>query len=315
METTGEKTSAQIEHEIEADRQRIGARMDAIQDRMTPGRLVDEVLTYAKSSGGSEYFRSLGFAVKDNPLPVALMGIGLAWLMAGKGVPSSSQPSTPNETLPLDRAEGRVRRVGPPTREGDTHFSHFVDESGKRWRAMTDEAGRRAGHYMDSAGKTYRGFTDASGRQISEIFDEAGAALDTASGWASSTWAQVKHAAGEIGASGTALKDRTADLNEAMLRQVRDHPLVGGALAFAMGAAVGASLPSTEQEDVLMGDASDAAKEAASSKATEVAREGQEIAAATLEKTVAVASDIHEAARDRVGEEIAKARDWTENAR
>ncbi len=155
-----------------------------------------------------------------------------------------------------------------------------------------------------------------------QVRHEHGAALDTASGWASATWAQVKHAAGEIGAkasgavpSGATLKGRTADLNEAMLGQVRDHPLVGGALAFAMGAAIGASLPSTEQEDSLMGAASDATKEAASRKAREVARQGEDMAAETLEKTVAVASDIYDAARDRVGEEMARARERTEDAR
>lgn len=322
METTSEKSSAQIQQEIEADRQRIGARIDAIQERMTPGRLVDEVLAYAKGSGGGEYLRSLGYAIKDNPIPVALMGIGLVWLMADKAMPSFPQQSTATDTLPLDYAEGRVRRIGPPTRDGEIYFSRFADESGKGWRALTDEAGRRAGHFVDEAGRTYRGFMDARGRQISEIFDEAGAALDTASGWASATWAQVKHAAGEISAkasgavpSGETLKGRTADLNEAMLGQVRDHPLVGGALAFAMGAAIGASLPSTEQEDALMGAASDATKEAASRKAREVARQGEDMAAETLEKTVAVASDIYDAARDRVGDEMARVRERTEDAR
>lgn len=52
METSTEKTSAELQREIDQDRQRIGDRIDAIQERMSPGQLVDEVLAYAKGSGG-----------------------------------------------------------------------------------------------------------------------------------------------------------------------------------------------------------------------------------------------------------------------
>ena len=67
MANSIEKTSSDLQREIDADRQRIGDRIDAIQERMSPGQLVDEVLAYAKGSGGGEYVRNLGQALKDNP--------------------------------------------------------------------------------------------------------------------------------------------------------------------------------------------------------------------------------------------------------
>ena len=54
MTQSSEKSSADIQREIDVDRQRIGARIDAIQERMSPGQLVDEVIAYAKGSGGAD---------------------------------------------------------------------------------------------------------------------------------------------------------------------------------------------------------------------------------------------------------------------
>lgn len=323
MENSTEKTSADIQREIDADRERIGSRIDAIQERMSPGQLIDEVMAYAKGSGGGEYVSNLGQAVKTNPIPVALMGVGLAWLMAKQGTTANPAPApaTYARDYPLYPVDGPVRRLGPPETVGGSRYSHFGDNSGKRLKALTDETGNRAGHFIDEAGKTYRGFADASGKQIEHIADETGAALDKASGWASDTWSQIKESATSIGnkvsdtaaslsrsssSAGSSAQEQVGRLNDAILKQFRDQPLVGGALAFAVGAAIGAALPHTEQEDALLGDAADATKEAVSAQASALADQGKEIASDAYDKAVAVASDIHDAAKDRVVEEADK---------
>ena len=323
MENSRERTSADIQREIDADRQRIGSRIDAIQERMSPGQLIDEVMAYAKGSGGGEYVSNLGQTVKTNPIPVALMGVGLAWLMAKQGTTANPAPAptTHARVYPLYPVDGPVRRLGPPETVGGSRYSHFGDNSGKRLRALTDETGNRAGHFIDEAGKTYRGFADASGKQIEHIADETGAALDKASGWASDTWSQIKESATSIGnkvsdtaaslsrsssSAGSSAQEQVGRLNDAILKQFRDQPLVGGALAFAVGAAIGAALPHTEQEDALLGNAADATKEAVSAQASALADQGKEIASDAYDKAVAVASDIHDAVKDRVVEEADK---------
>jgi hypothetical protein len=45
-----EKTASELQREIDVDRQRIGDRIEAIQERMSPGQLIDEVLAYAKGA-------------------------------------------------------------------------------------------------------------------------------------------------------------------------------------------------------------------------------------------------------------------------
>jgi len=318
MNTSTQKSSAEIQREIDDDRRRIGDRLDAIQERMSPGQLLDEVIAYAKSSGGAEYASNLGKALKSNPVPVALMGVSLAWLMAKQGPQSVSEP-TPSHRYPLYPVEGSLRRLGPPEAEGQALYSHFADSSGKRFKALTDEAGRRAGDFVDEAGKTYRGFADATGKQIDRITDESGALLEAASGWISGTWGQVKDMAGQVGqktsettsslselsaAAGASVQEQAGRLNELILTHFRDRPLVGGALAFAAGAAIGTALPHTDKEDEVLGEAADAAKDNLSAQAAAVVDQGKGLATDAYEKTLSVASDIHDAARERVADEM-----------
>jgi hypothetical protein len=160
---------------------------------------------------------------------------------------------------------------------------------------------------MDETGKTYRGFVDASGKQVHQILDETGAMFDAASGWAAEKWEQVKTTAQDLAerAVGTAnLQEKATDLNTFFLTQFRDQPLVGGALAFAVGAAIGAALPRTETEDQLAGEASDAAKDALGAQTSELVDRGKAVASDVFERAVEVASDAHDEIKDRLSEEV-----------
>jgi hypothetical protein len=171
----------------------------------------------------------------------------------------------------------------------------------------------------DETGQTYRGFVDASGKRVDQIVDESGAVLDAASGWAAEKWEQAKTAVQGVSdrATGTAsaladqassavtnLHEQTNKLNAMILHQFRDQPLVGGALAFAVGAAIGAALPSTEIEDELAGEASDATKEAISEQTSELVDQGTAMASNAYQHAVAVASDAHDDIKDRLAEEV-----------
>ena len=159
---------------------------------------------------------------------------------------------------------------------------------------------------MDETGNRFRGFTDAAGSRIEKIQDETGNLFDEASNWASHTWDVAreklhnatdalsnsadggKHQAGKAGA---AVQQQMGNLNQTIMTQFRDQPLVAGALAFALGAALGSTLPHTDQEDALMGEASDAVKGKAGEQAAEVYDQGKQKAA-----------ELYETASEKVGE-------------
>lgn len=313
-------TAAELQSEINADRERIEEKLHAIQERMSPGQMVDEIIDYARNSGGAEYVSNLGSALKANPLPAALIGISLAWLMAKSGSPPETSISRLDEAeeYPLARVVGTVRRTEPVLDQFGERYSHFADDRGNRFRALTDKAGRRAGHFIDESGRAYRGFVDAAGNQIQEIQDEAGALLDEASGWMSQSWSQISGSAAKVKsaitdagrsvgesstATGHAIGDQTTRLNQALSAQFREQPLVGGALAFAVGAAIGSALPHTEQEDEVMGEPADAIREAVTERASSAMDKVGKTATDLYDRATAVASDVHDAARDRIAEE------------
>jgi ElaB/YqjD/DUF883 family membrane-anchored ribosome-binding protein len=82
MRHNGERRPEEIQAEIARTRGDMDATLNAIEQRLTPGQLVDQGLDYLRNSGANEFVSNLGGSVKTNPLPVALVGVGIAWLMA-----------------------------------------------------------------------------------------------------------------------------------------------------------------------------------------------------------------------------------------
>jgi hypothetical protein len=81
-----------LERDVAEERARVDATLDEVQRRLTPGQLVDEVLRHGRGAG-TDIVANLGRTLAANPVPTALVGVGLLWLlMAPKPVapPSSN---------------------------------------------------------------------------------------------------------------------------------------------------------------------------------------------------------------------------------
>src|SRR3712207_1154829 len=76
----GSTDTRHIERELEDTRSRLDATIDALQQKLSPGQMVDQAVTYFKEGGGVEFTHNLGRTVRDNPLPVLLIGASIAWL-------------------------------------------------------------------------------------------------------------------------------------------------------------------------------------------------------------------------------------------
>ena len=346
------KTSAELQREIEQQRSKVESTIDQIQDKLSPGQLVDELLAYTKGGGG-EFVASLQRNVTANPLPVALLGVSLAWLMA-KPAKSESDSGLGASTIRSDRhwddsinqrrgytsgtddfdeydeypisviTGDSLQRLGNTSDEHGRSYSEFADDAGKKFKALADSSGKRAGHFVDEAGNRYKGFTNAAGDQVKHFRDEAGNLLDDASGWASHTWQKAReklHDARDaigsqagssqqrVGQAGDAVRSQMESLNQTILTQFREQPLVGGALAFALGAALGSALPHTAQEDAFLGEAADAVKGKVGDTAAQLYEDGREKAADLYANATEKAGEIYQQARDGVTEAASAASD------
>lgn len=323
------RSSADLEREVNEQRHRVEARVNEIRDRLSPGQLLDEALTYTKH-GGSHFAANLGRQVSANPLPAALVGVGLAWLIAsnanGQTQEIASTAAWSDDNYPYARiSNGGLRRVRHQNDDTGQWWSEFETDSGQSYKAKANELGERASHFTDTAGRKFAGFIDDAGNRIRDFQDESGNRLDDALGWASHNWHDATDRLGrraqDAGAMasnvGAGLVDGTRDLSGRMVtgaqtqadqltRQVvnifNDQPLIAGALAFAAGAALGAALPHTEQEDALLGEPADKVRAKVTEKAGDLYAQGKDQAAKLYSDATKTAADVYEQAKDKIAE-------------
>jgi hypothetical protein len=62
---------------VKQERAEVERTLDELQERLSPGQLIDQAVTYLRGSGGADLMRNLGETVKRNPMPLALVGVGL----------------------------------------------------------------------------------------------------------------------------------------------------------------------------------------------------------------------------------------------
>ena len=108
MTTNGGKRPEEILAEIDHTRHEMDRTLSAIEHRLTPGQLVDQGLDYLRHSGANEFVQNLGGTAKQNPMPVALVSIGLAWLMALGRQPAQHQSASETLSSAKERVAGSM---------------------------------------------------------------------------------------------------------------------------------------------------------------------------------------------------------------
>jgi hypothetical protein len=271
----GSKSVAEIEREVQQSRAEIENTLDAIQERLSPGQLVDQALNYFRGGRGVDFARNLGDSVASNPIPVTLMGVGLAWMMI------SGQRSGRG-----DRVEYEDWDDDPdPIEEGyvglaDERVAYLHTGADLDAGAGFGDAGGGFGDDLREAGRTAK---DKLG-ELGDQARDAGARVRERVGRAGRGVAGRAHdARSRVGRYGRRAK-------RGMLRSLEEQPLLLGAIGLAIGAALGAALPPTETEDELMGETRDKALR----QATRVGRE-------QAEKVRDAAGAVATAAREEAG--------------
>lgn len=227
MSTDENKSSREIERDVEQTRVRMTETLDELKARMSPGQMLDEVLGYARETGGGKMMHNLSRTIQDNPAPLLLIGAGVAWMMA----------------------------TGGSHREEQWHRGEHGDDYNRERDEGTDLASRAASvgesvrHAGEQVSSTITSMADTTTDVVSDLRDSA-----------TRTMHDLRDNAHRTGASAYR---KTRDAGGSVVNVLQDQPFVLGALGFALGAALGAALPETQAEDNLMGEASDALKEQA----------------------------------------------------
>lgn len=281
----GERTPDEIENEIAMTRAEMSSTLDAIQRKLSPGQILDQALSYVRSGPG-EFASNFAETVKQNPVPVTLLGISLGWLMMSRRnggarygryysgeVPSEYYAPEASGYLP---EEGMGSKMGGAVRTVREKVGEALGRAGEAVGGAQERMSEMAQGARDTSGQVVSGVRSRTGRI-------AGSMRSTTGHIAGSMRSTTSHLAS--GARHSAQRARTG-----MDYMRNEQPLLLGALGIAIGAAIGATLPRTRREDELMGEARD-----------DLMRQAQEAGEEGLHKAERIAAKAGEAAREEAG--------------
>ncbi len=244
----------QIREQIVETRRELSETIDAIQEKLSLQNISDQVketvseqvnhaLTAAKASVYSatigkagEFMKNVGREISrtdvgrvaaNNPFPLLLIGLGVG-LLAYQGFGSGSRRRTYNYRSGYDNDydrgyEGSNRSMlkSAQGKIGDAAsgaYESVSDAASTAASSVTGAASTAANSVTDAASKVYSGATDYAGRAYEKV--------------------------GDLGSQAREQYDY----------YLEENPLAVGAVALAVGAAVGLSLPSTRYEGQLVGE-------------------------------------------------------------
>lgn len=294
--------SGSIERNLDQTRARLGSHLSELQGRLSPGQVLDDLVRYFRGQEGADFGRSLLSSVRANPLPTAVTGIGLTWLMA-------ATPRQPAADIAIAPGRSRVRVYSSaPTTDHDIMTA--------RLRAAEQDVTRADGeaeHLYETRLETARGQavglkrhrqeTNASfGQRIRDVLGSAKQTIvdgthdlgDQAAGAAGSLGSTAQGVARSIGGSAQTMSQRAggavtqggramSNAGGRLIATLTENPVLLGALGLAAGALLGALLPQSDQEEAALGDIAGQARVAANNLAQDVADRSSHVAHAVID--------------------------------
>lgn len=280
-EATEEETdeTEQIRAQIEQTRSQMGETIDAIQERLSMSNIKEQVSDQINSAvetakdavydatigKAGEFMQNVGRSISDvtgnvgrslsdvtgnvgdaltdsgivqtirrNPLPFALIGLGIGML----AMQSRRRSSYATPSYSYDYEAGNYTEGEYGGREGNGGNRRSTLRSATK--SVGSAASTAVGSVGNVASSAYSGVTNAAGSAYEGLTSAAGSAYEgIGSG---------------IGTVGTQARQIAGTAQDQYEYHIEENPLAVGAVALALGAAVGFMIPSTQTESRLVGE-------------------------------------------------------------
>ncbi|TVV76466.1 DUF3618 domain-containing protein [Sphingomonas solaris] len=284
----------QIERDLARTRARMDNRLDELQDRLSPGQLVNDAFAYFKGGDGADFTQDVLGKLKANPLPAALTGIGLAWLM----VSNARTSQTP----------ARV------TREPDLATRLRTAEAGVM-RQQDEHPDAYSGRIDDARGKVLgiaRDASDTASTYGQRIKDAMASAAQSVRETAHDLSASASHGATRLSDNaqrgGVAVQEGMESMAQSTretLASATSNPIVLGAIAAVVGMVAGSLIPTSDEEERALGATADKLRTAGRDLAQDVVDRGARVASEAI-GAVKDSAQAHGLSGDRpIGEMVA----------
>jgi len=266
-----------LEADVEQSRHRLNDTLSELGSKLSPGQMLDEGLGLLRGQAG-QFAGKLGRQVRDNPLPVLLVGAGVAWLVASSRQKAAHRQERDSEDLYHQRRyrsieEARWATPRMPS-ETDEAYEERVHGAYTQALGLKQLAGEAAHEFKERVQRTVEGIQYAAtraGSRISRTFKGTGRRIGGAySSTRDKLGTAYEGSREKLGAFAASGKERLGTLasdakhfteeqathlretaEQARYRAERfydDTPLAAGAIALAVGALVGSLTPLSSPE-------------------------------------------------------------------
>ncbi|HEV7693583.1 MAG TPA: DUF3618 domain-containing protein [Hyphomonadaceae bacterium] len=238
-----------IEAEINRSRHALNDTIEQLGGKLSPGQMLDEVMGLAQGQAG-QLTANLGKQIRDNPLPLLLIGAGVGMLFLNKGHGHDHQAVHPGMTHDewkeeqayrnLEGARSSVSRMVGETQEMFSHRLHQAE-------AVALDLKQQAGEAVDAFKARVTRTSEGLALKAKDIREKMNAGAAATAQFAKDQAHNLKEGLGDA-------KHRTQAFYD-------EYPLAAGAIGVAIGALIGASAPlSSVERENLQGVADAAAK-------------------------------------------------------
>jgi tRNA uridine 5-carbamoylmethylation protein Kti12 len=274
-----------IRARIQETRTHMSEVVEAIQLRLSPERLTQEAKEMMKDATvrkveemanmtmnkADSWRTQMMETIRQNPIPAALVGIGLSWLLIeGRRSPTHRQGDYSGRYYDPSR-EMRYYPEQKPlmAKAQDTiaeNVSQVQDKASEMTQNVQDKLGQVAGTVQAKAGDVANRASETASNLQAKASETASNLQAKASEMTSNLQSTVSDQADYLSRQAQYQTDRAKQTFQNTLEQ---NPLAVGAVAIVAGAAIGLMLPITQKEDELMGEARDRLLHQAQDKAKE----------------------------------------------
>ena len=234
----------QIERDLAQTRARMDRRLDELGDRLQPNQLVNDALAHVTGGDGADFTQGLIAKARANPIPAALAGMGIAWLMASSQ--NKAARGEPDVHTRLRSAEAGVVRL--QDEHPDVHASRLDDA-----RGQVLGIARNASDSASSYGQRIKEAVASATQSLKETSHDMGSSASGAVGRLSN---------GKGGLAG--------------------NPVVLGSAAALVGLVAGVLIPVSEQEERALGAVAGRVRTRGRDLAQDVVNRGAQVAGEAL---------------------------------
>lgn len=224
------------------------------------GDIVNTVGRSFKQFGGTE----LAKKAQENPTALAIIGAGIGALLVGVLVGGDNKKSKKKNASYRYKNKNKGASYEYDF-DSDANDVRYADssrrelKSGKPFESGNQTTGRKIG---DTASSAFQSVSSAAGTAYDGVTSAASSVSETVGSIASKTYEGAGSAASKtfdtVGTAAGFAYDKAGDLGGQMKINydyyIEENPLAVGAVALALGAAVGFAIPLTQKENEYMGE-------------------------------------------------------------